>query len=330
MSVERIRTAKPSFAAIAIAVVALCSTAASMSAQSYPDRAIKAIVPYAAGSGADLVSRLSMPKLSQMLNQNIVIENRPGSSGIAGTDAAAKSAPDGYTLLMTATQQVITPSMHKSMPYDMVRDFVPISRLTIHPLVMAVPSSLGVNSVAEFVAYVKARQGKLNYASTGVGSSIHMAGAFFIQQAGLEMAHVPYISPSQAMIGLGRGDIQLMFYGHGPLAAEVQSGRVKMLATTGSVRPEWGKDLPTVKEFYPNYQLYSWQGMFAPAGTPKHIVDILNKGLSAALADPQVMSRFETAGTSGKHLGGEEFQRFFLSEIELYKKIVEISSAKAY
>ncbi len=316
--------------AVAVAV-SLCALASQASAQSYPDRTIKAIVPFSAGSGADMVARISMPKLSQTLNQNIVIENRPGSSGIAGTDAAAKSTPDGYTLLMTATQQVITPSMHKSMPYDMVKDFIPIARLTIHPLVMAVPSSLPVKSVAEFVAYVKARPGKLNYASTGVGSSIHMSGAYFIQQAGLDMAHVPYVSPAQATLGLGRGDVQLMFYGHNQLTAEVQSGRVRMLATTGSVRPEWGHGLPTIKESgYPNYQLYSWQGLFAPAGTPKPIVDILDKAVATALNDPDVKARFDGAGTSAKHLGGEEFRTFFLSEIERYKEIVAVSGAKAY
>jgi tripartite-type tricarboxylate transporter receptor subunit TctC len=295
------------------------------SAQTYPERTINVILPYSAGSGADFAGRVTMPKLSELVKQNIVIENRPGSSGIPGTLAAAKATPDGYTLLFSATQQVITPNLYKSLPYNMGKDFIPISRLTYHALPLAVSTTLPVNTLEELVAYVKARPGKLNYGSTGMGTSIHMMGAYFVHLAGLEMTHVPYSKTADAVVGLGRGDVQLMFYGQNGLQAEIDSGRVKLLATSGAERAAWAKHLPAVKELYPDYVLYSWHGLFAPANTPRSVVEILNKALKQVAADPEVRERFSRAGTSANHLGGPELERFVSDEIARYQQIVKLA-----
>lgn len=215
------------FALGLLMAVAAIGAAGGAFAGAYPERLIKAILPYSAGSGADVVARLAMDKLSGILKQNIIVEDRPGSSGISGTLAAAKSAPDGYTLAIIATQQSITPSLYKEMPYDIVRDFVPVARLTLHPVVLAVPASLPVHSVQELVDYVKKHPGELNYGSTGVGTALHLAGAYFAYVAGLKVTHIPYTSTADALVGLTRGDITFMFYGHEALGGVLQAGQVK-------------------------------------------------------------------------------------------------------
>lgn len=313
------------FGAISLITMMLVIADSNALAQTYPDRPINVILPYSAGSGADFAGRVTLPKLSQIIKQNMIIENRPGASGIPGTLAAAKAPPDGYTLLFSATQQVITPNLYKSLPYDMVKDFVPVTRLTYHSLPLAVSTTVPVNTLEELVAYVKARPGKLNYGSTGLGTAIHMMGAYFVNVAGLKMTHVPYSKAADAVVGLGRGDVQIMFYGHNALLPEIQAGRVKLLATSGAERASWAPQLPAVKERYPDYVLYSWHGLFAPANTPRNVVDVLNRGLARVLRDPEVIDRFSNAGTSAQHLGGKDLEQFVVDEIERYKNIIKVS-----
>lgn len=305
------------------AVGLLLSTANGGSAESYPDHPVRIILPYSAGSGADLVGRIIASKLTDVFKQNFIVENRPGTAGMAGVAAAAKSTPDGYTLLLTATQQVITPSLFKSMPYDIEKDLIPIARIAYHELVLAVPATLDVNSVQELVAYIKGHSGDMNYGSTGVGTSLHLAGAFFANLAGLHISHVPYSGTSQALIGLSRGEIQYMFYSQDQLMPFVQSGKIKLLASTGDSRPSWSAQLPTVKESgYPKFSLYSWHGLSAPAKTPKPIIDALDNALAKVLSDPDTKQKFERAGTSAAYLGQEEYRKFFHSEIARYRDIV--------
>jgi tripartite-type tricarboxylate transporter receptor subunit TctC len=309
-----------------IAMLAMATTGAS--AQAYPDRNISVILPYSAGSGADFVARVTMPKLAQILKQNMIIENRAGSSGIAGTLTVAKAPPDGYTLLFSATQQVITPGLYKDLPYDMGAEFEPISRLTYHALPLAVSTTVPVNTLEELVAYVKANPGRLNYGSTGVGTALHLMGAYFVHLAGLQVAHVPYSKAADAVVGLGRGDIQFMFYSQTSLQPEIEAGRVKLLATSGAERAPWAKHLPAIKELYPEYVLYSWHGMFAPAKTPARIIETLNKGMAEVMRDPEVGERFAKSGASANHLGGDELKRFVAAEIELYRRIIQISGVQ--
>ena len=309
-----------------VAILAVCSTAGF--GQAYPDRNIGVILPFSPGSGADFIARVTMPKLSQILKQNIVIENRTGSSGIPGTLAVAKSAPDGYTLLFSATQQIITSVMYKELPYNMTTDFEAIARMTYHALPLAVSATVPVNTFQELVAYAKANPGKLNYGSTGVGTSMHMMGAYFVHLAGINAAHVPYSKAADAVVGLGRGDVQFMFYPQVSLVPEIEAGRVKLLATTGAERASWAKNLPAVKELYPEFVLYSWHGLFAPAKTPVSVVETLSKGMAEVLNSPDVAERFGKAGTSPNHLGGEELKRFVTSEMDKYTQIMKISGTQ--
>src|SRR5262245_26248405 len=198
------------FRKLAIALFATLAALAELSpaaAQPYPNRAIKLVVPYSAGSGADITARQTMAKLSGILGQNIVIENRPGASGMTGTDSVARAAPDGYTLLFGVTQHAINPGLYRKLPYDTLADFAAVARVTSQPLFLGVPTSLPAKFVAELVDYVKARPGKLNYASSGIGTSIHLAGAFFAFKAALEMSHVPYTNASQAIAEIGRAHV---------------------------------------------------------------------------------------------------------------------------
>lgn len=295
------------------------------SAQSYPNRPITVILPYSAGSGADFAARITMDRLAKELKTSIVIDNRPGSSGIPGTLAAAKAKPDGYTLLFNATQQVITPALFKSLPYDMTNDFEPIARLTYHPLPLAVSASVPVKSLKEFVAYAKEHPGKLNYGSTGIGTVLHLMGAYFVHIAGLDVTHVPYSKAAEAIIGLGRGDVHFMFYNSNPLTPEIDAGRVKLLATTGNERLPQFKDIPAIAELYPEYAIYSWHGLSAPANTPPDVIEVLHNAMTKVMKDPEIHERFRRAGTSANHLGGPELKRFIASEIDLYKKIAKIA-----
>lgn len=298
-------------------------------ADAYPDRPIRVILPYSAGSGADIVTRLTMDSLSSALKQSVVVEDRPGSAGISGTLAAAKAAADGYNLAVIATQQSITPSLYKTLPYDILRDFQPVARLTLHPLVLAVPGSLPVKSVQDLAAYAKARPGTLNYGSTGVGTAIHLAGALFVSVAGLTVTHIAYSSTADALTALSRGDISFMFYGHESLGPLVQAGQLKLLATTGDVRPSWAADLPTVKESgYPTYSLNSWHGVLAPAGTPKDIVGLLDKALAEVLSNPDLKAKFEKVGATPNYLDAEAFTAFFVAEVKRFKNIVEVAGIK--
>jgi tripartite-type tricarboxylate transporter receptor subunit TctC len=323
---------KSRFLHLAVATLATLATLvafAPASAQSYPSRAIKLVVPYSAGSGADITARQTMAKLSAVLGQNIVIENRPGASGMTGTDSVARAAPDGYTLLFGVTQHAINPGLYRKLPYNTLADFVPVARVTSQPLFLGVPASLPVKSVAELVAYVKARPGTLNYASTGIGTSIHLAGAFFAFKAGLEMSHVPYTNASQAIADLGRGEVQVLFYTYQPLAPQIDSGRVRILGTTGAARSSWAPEVPTMTEAnIADFVMPAWHGVFAPANTPGEVVDALDKALARVAADPGYRKDLEPTGTDVYYAPSKEFDRFVRSEIERFGEIIRISGTK--
>lgn len=304
--------------------------AAPALAETYPSRAIKVVVPYSAGSGADVSARLTVPRLSTVFDQNVVIENRPGTGAIVGTDSVAKAQPDGYTLLLGVTQHAINPTLQKKLPYDTVKDFIPVSRLTSQPLVLAVSSSLPVKSVAELVAYVRARPKTLNYASTGIGTSIHLAGSYFAHAAGLEISHVPYTNASQATVDLGRGEVQMIFYTYLPLVPEVQSGRARILAITGAERSSWLPEVPTMVESgFPGFVMPAWQGVFAPAGTPKEVVGVLEQAFAKVMADPDVKAKLEPTGTDVYYAPSREFGAFVQAQIDKYREVLTVSGTKA-
>jgi tripartite-type tricarboxylate transporter receptor subunit TctC len=317
-------------AAVAFAALLLILELSSIASQSaYPSRQIRAIVPYSAGSGADITARQTMASLSGVLNQNIVVENRPGTSAIVGTDAVAKAAPDGYTLLFGVTQHAINPGLHSKLPYDTMADFTAVGRVTSQPLFLAVSSTLPVNSVIELVQYIKERPGKLNYASTGVGTSIHLAGAYFAYKTGLEMSHVPYVNASQTMIDLGRGDVQVIFYTYQPLVAQLQAGRIKILGSTGATRSSWAPDVPTMAEAgIADFVMPAWHGVFVPSKTPNEVVTVLQKALANVTADPNYKKALEPTGTDVYYASSQDFTAFVRSEMDRFREILQISGTK--
>lgn len=310
----------------ALSVLASLSSAIS---QSYPSRQIRVIVPYSAGSGADITARQTMAKLATVLNQSIIIENRPGASGITGTDAVAKAAPDGYTLLFGVTQHAINPRLQPKLPYDTLNDFIAVSRVTSQPLYLGMSTALPVNSVKDLVQHVKERPGKFNYASTGLGTSIHLAGAYFAWKAGLDMSHVPYTNASQTIVDLGRDEIQVLFYTYQPLTPQVQAGRVKILGSTGATRSSWALDVPTMVEAgVPDFVMPAWHGVFAPAKTPKEIIDVLEAGLAKVAVDPVYKKEIEPTGTDIYYASSKDFTAFVRSEIERFGEILKTSGTK--
>jgi tripartite-type tricarboxylate transporter receptor subunit TctC len=295
----------------------------------YPRRSIRLIVPYSAGSGADITARQTMAKLSELLDQSIIVENRPGTSAIVGSDAVAKAAPDGYTLLFGVTQHAINPTLQPKLPYDTLNDFVPVARVTSQPLYMSVNGAIPGNSVAEVIAHIKANPGKYSYASTGIGTSIHLAGAYFASHAGLAMLHVPYTNASQCIVDLGRGEVQVLFYTYSPLLAQLQSGRVKVLGSTGAQRSAWALDVPTMVEAgMPGFIMPAWHGVFAPANTPPGIVTVLEQALAKVANDPSYRESIEPTGTDIYYASSHEFGVFLREEINRFRAILKDAGSK--
>jgi tripartite-type tricarboxylate transporter receptor subunit TctC len=328
------RTATDAIGRVRCATTAACVAftillLGSAFADTYPSRPIRVIVPYSAGSGADITARQTMAKLSELLRQNIVLENRPGTSAMVGTDAVAKAAPDGYTLLFGVTQHAINPTLQPKLPYDTLADFVPVARVTSQPLYMGVNSAVPGNSVAEVVAHLKAHPGKYNYASTGIGTSIHLAGAYFASRAGLTMTHVVYTNAAQCIVDLGRGEYQVLFYTHSPLLPQLQAGRIKMLGSTGAKRSGWALDIPTMEEAgMPGFVMPAWHGVFAPAKTPPEVVAILEAALAKVAEDPGYRKTIEPTGTDIYYAPSAEFGAFLRSEIERFGAILKESGTK--
>jgi tripartite-type tricarboxylate transporter receptor subunit TctC len=287
------------------------------------------IVPYSAGSGADITARQTMAKLSEILGQNIIIENRPGTSAIVGTDAVAKAAPDGYTLLFGVTQHAINPTLQPKLPYDTLNDFVPVARVTDQPLYMAVNTAVPGKDAAGVIEHIKTAPGKYNFASTGLGTSIHLAGAYFAWRAGVEMSHIPYTNASQTLVDLGRNEVQVLFYTYQPLTPQLQAGRIKILGSTGATRSAWAPEIPTMEEAgMPGFVMPAWHGVLAPAKTPQEIVDILEKALARVAQDPGYKKTIEPTGTDIYYAPSKEFGAFIASEIKRFGEILNRAGTK--
>ena len=311
-----------------LAIVALVTVALAQQsyADSYPSRPVRVIVPYSAGSGADISARVTLAKLAQYVPGSFIIENKPGAGGVTGSDVVARAKPDGYTLLWAPTQHAINAALMKSLPYDTLRDFIPISRLTSQALFLGLNAQVPAQSVPELIAYAKTRPHELNYASTSVGGSIHLAGAWFTYKAGLEMSNVVYSTTAQAMSDLGGNQVQMIFYPYQPLLAEVQLGRVKILASTGAARSTLAPDVPIMAEAgVPDFVMPAWQGLLAPANTPGDVIAVLEKGLAQVAADPSYAQALLPTGTEVFYAPSKDYAAFLQSEIERFKKIVDIA-----
>jgi tripartite-type tricarboxylate transporter receptor subunit TctC len=297
-------------------------------AEDYPSHPVRVIMPFGAGGPTDVFTRAIADELSRSLKQPFVMENRPGAGTIIGSDAAAKSPPDGYTLLMMSATQTTTETLVPNKPFKLMRDFVPVASVMSSELVMVVHPSVGVKTVQEFVALAKAKPGTLNYASSGIGSNYHMAGELFKILTGTNIMHVPYKGSTQARNDIISGQIQMMFDSVPTMAQMIQVGRVNALGTTGKVRSPSLPDVPTLTESGIPHQATIWLGVMAPAGTPQPIVDLLNTEINKIITRPEVKVAWEKLGAVPVAMKPAEFGAFVQSEIDRWAQVIKTNDIK--
>jgi len=296
----------------------------------YPDRPIRLVVPYPAGGAADTVARTLAAPLGAKLGQTIVVDNRPGASGVIGAGAVAKAAPDGYTLLLDATAHSVNPSLQARLPYDTVKDFAPISLVVLVPNLLVVPPNSPFESPKAIVNAAKAKPGKLTYASAGPGTAQHLAAELFRQQSGLNLLHVPYKGGAPALSDLMGGQVDMMFSNMAASYPLVAGKKLKVLATTGTKRSAALPDTPTIAESgLPGYQVYEWNGLFAPAGTPQAIVDRLSALTREVLNSPEVSKRLAAIGAEPADSRPEDFRKFVEGETAKWAKVIKQGSIRA-
>ena len=285
------------------------------------------IVPFGAGGPTDVFTRALGEELRKSLGQPIVMENRPGAGTIIGTTEAAKSAPDGYTLLMISATQTTVETLNPNKSYRLTRDFVPVAALMNSELVLVVPQRSPVNSLKELIALARAKPGTLNYGSSGPGSNYHMAGELIKNLAGLDIVHVPYKGSTGARADIVSGQIDMMFDSVPTMAATIEDGRVKALGTSGKVRSPILPNVPTIAEAgIPEYNATIWIGVMAPAGTPKAIVDLLNREINKILARPDIKESWQRQGANTMVMKPDEFGAYIQSEIERWAKLIRANN----
>jgi tripartite-type tricarboxylate transporter receptor subunit TctC len=316
---------------IAGALLFAALTSGAQAQAPYPNHPARIVVPFPAGGTTDILARETAQKLTQTLGQPFVVENRPGAGGNIGADLVAKSPPDGYTMLMgTVGTHAINPSLYEKMPYDHVKDFVPVVLVAGVPNVLVVNPSLPVKTVQELIAYAKANPGKLNFASSGSGTSIHLSGELFKTMAGVSMQHVPYKGSAPALADLAGGQVQLMFDNLPSSLALIKAGKLRAIAVTSLTRSTALPDVPTISESgLPGFEASSWFGLLAPAGTPKDVVTKVNGEVAKWLATPEAKENLAGQGAIvATGLAPEDFVRHIASETAKWQKVVKESGAK--
>ena len=315
-------------------LLALCSAlaliaAAAARAEDYPSRPIRIVVPFSAGGAVDGPARIIAQELSKRLEQQVVIENKPGAGATIGSDVVAKSAPDGYTLLFASQTNAISASLYSKLPFKPIDDFVPISLVGREPGVLVVNPALPVKTVQELIDYAKARPGKLDYASSGNGSGQHLFAAMFSSMAGIKMNHVPYRGSGQATTDLLGGQVKVSIPGLAGMLGHIKAGRLRALAVTGVQRSPQLPQVPTLDESgLKGYSAYVWMGLLAPKGTPQAIIDKLHQELVAALAAPQVKEYMERASIEPVGSTPAEFGTYFREEKDRWEKIIKETGAR--
>jgi tripartite-type tricarboxylate transporter receptor subunit TctC len=316
-------------AGAALALV-LAFPAHSQAPAAYPNRPVKLVIPFPPGGPLDIVGRAIAQKLTDAWGQSVVVDNRPGAGGNIGADIVAKSAPDGYTILMGAlSTHAVNPSLYAKMPYDAVADFAPITLVAVTPNVLVVNATLPVNSAKDFIAYAKANSGKLAFGSGSNGSAGHLAGELFKVETGADIVHVPYKGGAPATQALLAGDTQFMFDNLANAMPQVKAGKLKALAVTTAQRSKLAPDLPTMAEAgLQGFDISTWFGLFAPAGTPKDIIAKWNAEVAKILNSPEMREKLVAQGAEPAPTTPEQFAAFVRSEIPKYAKIVKASGAK--
>jgi tripartite-type tricarboxylate transporter receptor subunit TctC len=297
-------------------------------AQNYPTKTIRVIVPYPAGGATDFFARLVFPKMGEALGQSVVVENRPGAGTAIGASEVARSAPDGYTLLLgDAGTYAFNPTLYKKLSYDPTKDFAPVSLTGRFALILAVNPATPAKSVQEFVAAAKSQPGKINYGAPGPGSPIHLAMEFFKQRAGLDMTPIPYKGGADAMNDLLGGRISAMFLDIASGLPQIKGGKLRPLAVASAKRVAALPDLPTIGESgYPGFEAWAWQGFVAPAKTPRPVVMRLNGEFAKVLSDPTIKQRLSESGFEPQTSTPEEFSSYMKSEIAKWAKVIRESN----
>ena len=314
---------------IALALLSLGSFGSAL-AQDYPARQVRMIVPFGAGGPADVYARIIAQHLSEQLKQTFIVENRPGAGSIIGTDAVAKSAPDGYTLLLMSNTHTTNESLVDNKPFQLMRDFAPVAPLNYSDLIMVVHPSVPAKDLKEFIALAKKDPGKLNYASSGVGTPYHMAGELFKSMSETDIVHVPHKASGEARNAVIGGHVQMMFDAITTMAPNVAAGQVRALGTTGTKRSELTPDVPTVAEAgVPAYEATIWLGVMAPAGTPQPIVDKLNAEIAKVINRADVKENWAKQGAVPLVMSPAEFDKYLRADIEKWARVVQKSGIKA-
>jgi tripartite-type tricarboxylate transporter receptor subunit TctC len=309
-----------------IAVLLGLVVAVPLAAQDYPSRPVKIVVSYAPGGSNDVVARVIAPELQKELGQSFVVENRAGASGTIGADMVAKAPPDGYTLFMGAGAHALAPSLFKKLPYDLVKDFAPVSLAATSAYVLVVNPAVPANTLPELIALLKAKPGQLNYASAGKGTPLHLSAELFKSKTGTDIVHVPYGGDTPALNDLLAGNVQLSFMSVASTAPQIRAGKLRALAVTSARRSEALPDLPTLHELgIDGYDVGTWWGLLAPAGTPDAIVDKLNAAMRKAVAQREVKERFAPLGLDPRSDSPAEFAAFIKTEVARYAAIAKIA-----
>lgn len=294
-------------------------------AQTYPTRPVRIIAPYPAGGAVDIHARLVGQWLSERLGQPFIVENRPGANGNIGTEIAANSPPDGYTLLLMGGYNVLNTALYNNLHFDFAKDIVPVASIDLNPFVMEVNLSVPVRSVPEFISYAKAHPGKINMASGGIGSPQHVYGELFKTMTGVDLVHVPYKGSGAALPDLMAGQVQVMFDAMAASIEYIRAGRVRALAVTTATRQKELPDVPTVGEFVPGYEASGWLGIGAPRGTPKDIIDKLNEGINASLADPKNKAQISKLGSTVFVSSPTKLHKYVADEVEKWGKVIKLA-----
>ena len=298
-------------------------------AQDYPTRPVRIIVPFAAGGSADVFGRFLAQRLQESLGQPFIVDNRPGGGSVIGTDAVAKAAPDGYTLLVMSNTHTVNESLIPNKPFVLLRDFAPIAPINYSDLVLVAKPGLAQNTLQELIKAAKAKPGSMSYASSGPGTPYHMAGELFKAMAGISIVHIPYRGSAGARSDVLGGQLEMMFDAIPTMTEQIKAGKVKAIATTGKARAAILPDVPTMNEAgVPGYEATLWLGVMAPQGTPAAIVNKLNAEISKITSNPELRRAWAAQGTTPMTMGVAEFTRYTTDDIKKWAQIVKISGAK--
>jgi len=316
------------FLRLAAGAAVLPTVSRLASAQAYPARTVRLIIGYTPGGSADLTARLMAQWLSERLGQQFLVESRPGAGTNLATEAVVNATPDGYTLLLVAPANAINATLYEKLNHNFMRDIAPVGGINRFPNVMEVNPAVPAKTVPEFIAYAKANPGKLNMASSGAGSTIHVSGELFKMMTGVDMIHVPYRGSAPALTDMIGGQVQVMFDNIPTSIEYIRAGKLRVLAVTGTQRSNLLPDVPILADFVPGYEASAWYGIGAPKNTPAEIINKLNAAMNAILADPAVKERFASMGATLIASSPAEFGKYVAEETEKWAKVVKFSGAK--